>query len=102
MGKRYTAAEGRFPAMLISAAALSALAVRGERNMERPNILVIIADDLRDYGPGTPLEAVSTPTLDRFSREGVCFSRGMPITLFAGHPEIVFCPVFARRVPVRC
>src|SRR5688572_15627904 len=41
----------------------------------RPNVLLIMADDLRDYGGAFTKEVVKTPNLDRLRRRGVNFER---------------------------
>jgi iduronate 2-sulfatase len=42
---------------------------------ERPNVLLIMADDLRDYGGAFTANAVKTPNLDRLRARGTTFER---------------------------
>lgn len=42
---------------------------------EKPNVLFIMADDLRDYGGAYTRELVKTPNLDRLAQSGVVFTR---------------------------
>jgi len=42
---------------------------------ERPNILLIMADDLRDYGGAFTREVVKSPNLDRLRARGTTFAR---------------------------
>ena len=42
---------------------------------ERPNVLLIMADDLRDYGGAFTREVVKTPNLDRLRARGTTFER---------------------------
>ena len=42
---------------------------------DRPNVLLIMADDLRDYGGAFTREVVKTPNLDRLRARGTTFER---------------------------
>jgi uncharacterized sulfatase len=42
---------------------------------ERPNVLLIMADDLRDYGGAFTRDVVKTPNLDRLRQRGLTFER---------------------------
>ncbi len=42
---------------------------------DRPNVLLIMVDDLRDYGGAFTREAVKTPNLDRLRAHGTTFER---------------------------
>jgi iduronate 2-sulfatase len=50
----------------------SCLDVQG---MERPNVLLIMVDDLRDYGGAYTRDVVKTPNLDRLRARGTTFER---------------------------
>ena len=41
----------------------------------QPNVLLIIADDLRDFGGAFTKEVVKTPNLDRLRARGTTFER---------------------------
>ena len=43
--------------------------------VERPNVLLIMADDLRDYGGAFIRDVVKTPNLDRLRQHGTTFER---------------------------
>ena len=45
------------------------------RGADRPNVLLIMADDLRDYGGAITREVVKTPNLDRLRARGTTFER---------------------------
>ena len=45
------------------------------RGAERPNVLLIMADDLRDYGGAFTRDVVKTPNLDRLRARGTTFER---------------------------
>lgn len=47
----------------------------GAQAAERPNILLIMADDLRDYGGAFSRDVVKTPNLDRLRACGTTFER---------------------------
>jgi arylsulfatase A-like enzyme len=61
---------------------------------DRPNILIIFADDwgrfasayARSDGPGSPNDVVQTPSFDRIAQEGVLFRRA-----FVGSPSCTPC-----------
>ena len=57
-------------ALLLSVAVMSTHAAQ-----TKPNVLLIIADDLRDYGGAFTHELVKTPNLDRLRARGVTFER---------------------------
>lgn len=42
---------------------------------EKPNVLLIMADDLRDFGGAFTKEVVKTPNLDRLRARGTTFER---------------------------
>ncbi len=42
---------------------------------DRPNVLLIMADDLRDYGSAFTRDIVKTPNLDRLRARGTTFER---------------------------
>jgi arylsulfatase A-like enzyme len=41
----------------------------------KPNVLLIMADDLRDFGGAFTKEVVKTPNLDRLRARGTTFER---------------------------
>jgi iduronate 2-sulfatase len=45
------------------------------RGAEKPNVLLIMADDLREYGGAFTREVVRTPNLDRLRARGTTFER---------------------------
>ena len=45
------------------------------RGADRPNVLLIISDDLRDFGGAFTKEVVRTPSLDRLRQRGLTFTR---------------------------
>lgn len=47
----------------------------GAQAVDRPNILFIMADDLRDYGGAFTRDVVKTPNLDRLRARGTTFER---------------------------
>jgi iduronate 2-sulfatase len=53
----------------VSSGALTALAA------DRPNVLLIMVDDLRDFGGAFTKEVVKTPNLDRLRARGTTFER---------------------------
>ncbi len=50
-------------------------ALLNETASERPNILWIVAEDLSEYLPMYGDSTVSTPSLSRLAREGICYDR---------------------------
>ena len=58
--------------MRLLALLLAPLAVLGQT---KPNVLLIMADDLRDFGGAFTKEAVKTPNLDRLRARGTTFER---------------------------
>ncbi len=62
--------------MIIVLAPLSAVrAAEGSSTGEKPNVLLIMADDLRDFGGAFNKEVVKTPNLDRLRARGTTFER---------------------------
>jgi uncharacterized sulfatase len=59
---------------LINAMVLCGLCA-GAQAAERPNILLIMSDDLRDYGGAFTPDVVKTPNLDRLRARGTTFER---------------------------
>lgn len=57
---------------LIAALLLAALSVSAQA---KPNVLLIMADDLRDFGGAFTKEVVKTPNLDRLRARGTTFER---------------------------
>ncbi|MBM4038670.1 MAG: Cerebroside-sulfatase, partial [Planctomycetes bacterium] len=59
-----------------SAFAASRVLGAGEKPAQRPNIVVILADDLGygDVGCYNPKGKIPTPCADRLAAEGVCFT----------------------------
>ncbi len=51
------------------------LAVGAASPQTKPNVLLIMADDLRDFGGAFTKEAVKTPNLDRLRARGTTFER---------------------------
>lgn len=47
----------------------------GAQGADRPNVLLIMVDDLRDYGGAFTREVVKTPNLDRLRERGTTFER---------------------------
>lgn len=45
----------------------------GEKPEQKPNVILIVLDDMNDYGIGGP-EKVQTPSIDRFRKSAVTFS----------------------------
>ena len=60
--------------LLIFAVIFSGLCA-GTLAAERPNVLLIMVDDLRDYGGAYTREVVKTPNLDRLRARGTTFER---------------------------
>jgi arylsulfatase A len=60
---------------LLVALLLAPLAVAQDADTNRPNVIIILADDLGygDLGCYNPASKIPTPNLDRFAREGVRF-----------------------------
>ncbi len=62
--------------MIIVLTPLSAVrAADGLSASEKPNVLLIMADDLRDFGGAFTKEVVKTPNLDRLRAHGTSFKR---------------------------
>jgi iduronate 2-sulfatase len=59
----------------ISIAILMLVSLQALHAAERFNVLLIIADDLRDYGGAFTREAIKTPNLDRLRQHGTTFER---------------------------
>jgi uncharacterized sulfatase len=57
------------PAVILSGLCASTFAA------DRPNVLLIMVDDLRDYGGAFTREVVKTPNLDRLRARGTTFER---------------------------
>ncbi|MCA9031849.1 MAG: sulfatase-like hydrolase/transferase, partial [Planctomycetaceae bacterium] len=58
--------------ILVSSFLISALSFAAE---QRPNVLLIMADDLRDFGGAFTRQVVKTPNLDRLRARGTTFER---------------------------
>lgn len=70
----------------------------GARNRERPNILFLLADDLRFDGVGYVNKDVSTPHLDQLAREGVRFHNMFVTTAICCTSRAsIFTGSYARR-----
>lgn len=61
-----------FPLIALLAAAAQS---RGAEGLPRPNVLLIMADDLRDFGGAFTREVVRSPNLDRLRKRGITFER---------------------------
>lgn len=59
----------------ISLAILILVSLQALHAAARPNVLLIMADDLRDYGGAFTREVVKTPNLDRLRQHGTTFER---------------------------
>ncbi len=64
-----------FPILLLRLCAIIVTSFSQMIAAERPNVLLIMADDLRDYGGAFTREAVKTPNLDRLRARGTTFER---------------------------
>jgi iduronate 2-sulfatase len=69
------------PTLTLTFVALLALLCGQVFAAERPNVLLIMADDLRDFGGAFARDVVKTPHLDRLAARGVRFERA-----FAQYP----------------
>ncbi len=58
--------------------------VLGAAAPTKPNVLLIISDDLRDTVGCYGNKAVKTPNLDRLAQRGVCFDRA-----YAQYPSAI-------------
>ncbi len=61
--------------IVLLAAALPSHAAERSSLATRPNVLLIMADDLRDFGGAFTKEVVKTPNLDRLRARGTTFER---------------------------
>lgn len=61
--------------LALSAVLLNPLAALHAADSAKPNVLLIMADDLRDYGGAFTRELVKTPNLDRLRARGMTFER---------------------------
>ena len=66
---------------LLSLALFTTRLVAAQPSAKTPNVLLIMADDLRDFGGAYTREVVKTPHLDRLAARGVRFERA-----FAQYP----------------
>jgi iduronate 2-sulfatase len=60
---------------VVASACVTAACPAAPPSADRPNVLLIIADDLRECGGDYGADAVKTPNLDRLAARGVRFSR---------------------------
>lgn len=60
---------------LLTTLLLTPLAAGAASSQTKPNVLLIMADDLRDFGGAFTKEAVQTPNLDRLRARGTTFER---------------------------
>jgi iduronate 2-sulfatase len=62
-------------AAVVASACATAACTAAQPSAARPNVLLIMADDLRDHGRAFGKDVVKTPNLDRLAARGVRFSR---------------------------
>jgi arylsulfatase A-like enzyme len=73
--RRFISRSLALAAILALPAPLAALHAAEARTPAKPNILVLLADDMNWHYPGFNGGPVSTPTLDRLAREGTTFKQ---------------------------
>ena len=65
----------KIPRLLLICLAVVAVSRCSVNGAERPNVLLIMVDDLRDYGGAFTRDVVKTPNLDRLRARGTTFER---------------------------